>query len=233
MLRELPFSHTVQTALAGTLIFASCFAWLDSLPCDAEKVASNGSSINETEMNDPKFHKQLLEIAANYESYGKVDDIMRWVPTLCMLQPPPKAQLSKSKDTSTHGQKLYYLYAKDRNSYVKNETAAAGQTVVKEAWHQPSKEAVKAAADDKKSRDGSAAKPILMFDPVVLGPKSGLYIMYNTGSKTPDTDDGWVYGTVTADAKTVMSSGRVQSCMGCHVSAPHGRLFGLQKKIDF
>jgi hypothetical protein len=54
--------------------------------------------------------------------------------------------------------------------------------------------------------------------------------MYKLDAKTPGTDEGWVYGTVTPDGKDVTCAGRVASCMGCHADAPHDRLFGLAKK---
>jgi hypothetical protein len=60
--------------------------------------------------------------------------------------------------------------------------------------------------------------------------KMGLYVMLQFDPKTPNTDDGWVYGTVSADGKTVTSAGLVKSCMECHQQAPHGRLFGIPYK---
>jgi hypothetical protein len=60
--------------------------------------------------------------------------------------------------------------------------------------------------------------------------KAGLFVMFKLEPSTPGTDDGWVYGTVTADGKQVTSSGRVGSCMGCHKDAPHDRLFGVTKR---
>ena len=59
------------------------------------------------------------------------------------------------------------------------------------------------------------------------GKQSDLFIMLKLDRKTPNTDDGWVYGTVTPDAKTVTSAGKVASCMKCHVEAKADRLFGL------
>jgi hypothetical protein len=58
--------------------------------------------------------------------------------------------------------------------------------------------------------------------------KNGLFIVMRMGPSTPNSDEGWVYGTVTADGTKVTSAGRVQSCMECHVGAPHERLFGLK-----
>lgn len=45
---------------------------------------------------------------------------------------------------------------------------------------------------------------------------------------TPNTDDGWVYATLTPDGKAVTASGRIASCTECHTKAPHERLFGMR-----
>ena len=57
-----------------------------------------------------------------------------------------------------------------------------------------------------------------------------LFLMIYLGPEACGTDAGWIYGTVTPDASTVTSAGKVASCMGCHQTAPHGRLFGLPSK---
>lgn len=223
-------TQTFRTALVGILCFNACATLLGTLPSNSQESSSKDMSAETKVANDPKFHARLLEIAAEYANYGKIDAHSRLAPTLCQM-PPPRTniplQLSKSKDLSTHGQKLYYLYARDRVAYVNNPNVA-GQVVVKEAWSQLSAQEVK-ANQEKKHGTGSTKDPVLLSMDSLLGPKSGLFIIYNTASKTPDTDDGWVYGTVTADGKTVTAAGRVKSCMECHISAPYGRLFGLQK----
>jgi hypothetical protein len=56
---------------------------------------------------------------------------------------------------------------------------------------------------------------------------AGLFIMTKLDPQTPRTDNGWIYGTVDADLKTVTSVGKVASCMKCHRDAPYDRLFGL------
>jgi hypothetical protein len=128
-------------------------------------------------------------IGRNYESYGQVDDAFRWGTPLCVMPPPPELKVSAAPPTSPHGRKLYHLYAKHRDAYVKGGEQPLGQVLVKEAW-----EAV----------DG---KP---------GPKQGLYVMMKTGDV--DSDAGWMYGTLTPDGR-VTSSGRVASCMDCHRDA--------------
>jgi hypothetical protein len=55
---------------------------------------------------------------------------------------------------------------------------------------------------------------------------AGLYIMFRLAPGTAGTDQGWVYATVTADEQ-VTAAGAVPSCMGCHESATHERLFGV------
>ena len=45
------------------------------------------------------------------------------------------ARFSASKDTETHGQKLYSLFAKQREAYLKlTAPVAIGQIIIKESW---------------------------------------------------------------------------------------------------
>jgi hypothetical protein len=200
------------------------------------------------------FHEGLLWIAQTYRSFGQVDDRMGWAPALCAGPAlPPELRLSDSKDASTHGQKLYAMFAafKENGSYVKpGQPSRAHQTVVKESW-----------VPEEVPDDGKPLQPAIRryrhFDParacsseyqgevieqkyLPYARKNGklyraakqadLFIMYKMDPETPGTDRGWVYGTVTADGKTVTSAGRVASCMKCHVDAPHDRLFGLPRE---
>ena len=53
--------------------------------------------------------------------------------------------------------------------------------------------------------------------------------MFKLDPATPETDEGWVYATV-SPAGQVTSAGRVASCMGCHeTSATHERLYGVPR----
>lgn len=152
------------------------------------------------------FQKELLEAAGTYSKYTRVDDEVRLQSPLCTppITPPIGLRVSKSSDASTHGNKTYYLYAKDVDTYKKLGVQPIGQTIVKESW-EPSK--------------------VISVPPTV---KNALFIMTKVDPATKGTDNGWIYGTVTADGKTVTSGGRVQSCMGCHTgSTTHDRMFGL------
>jgi len=189
-----------------------------------------------------EFAEKILAAAQGYEKFGRVDDEARWAPWLCRLPNPSVARFSKSDDTDTHGRKLYYIFAKDRMAYVALErqpkpNAAPvppqpGQVVVKESWTAEKVPADK-VADATKPKEGRQESVVRTAkdDQGVLHQcqdKAGLFIMLKLDKDTPETDRGWVYGTVTADGKKVTSAGRVKSCMECHEKAPHDRLFGLK-----
>ena len=168
---------------------------------------------------DSPFTKDLLKAAEEYESWGRVDDTTRVAPMACMSagpQPnPPQPYLSASKDDTTHGKKLYLLFSKNRNDYLaiaKNKTAAVGQVVVKQSW-------IAEEATDPKSG----------FKVLKAGKQAALFVMMKLDPKTPGTDEGWVYATLTPDGRKLTSAGMVESCMKCHVETKTDRLFGLGK----
>jgi hypothetical protein len=188
--------------IAATFVAA---VLIDGVALSADRKVQRGADVRK-EVNDPAFREGLLAIAAEYKNYGKVDDWARWAPRRCALSPPPKARLSASKDPSTHGNKVYFLYAKNRDQYFQKETPQIGQVIVKESWYP--------------AADGTG-------NPAASEKKLGLFIMMKLDPQSRDTDHGWVYATVSPDGNNVMSAGRVQSCMECHVTAKNDRLFGL------
>jgi hypothetical protein len=171
---------------------------------------------------------RALAIADEYKSWGRVDDELRWAPFLCRLPMPGVARPSASKDGATHGNKLYSVFVKHHADYPAK--SAAGQVVVKESFvAEPTNEAFEPERPMFSSNVGADHfYPYATKDGVVYraGAAAGLYIMYRLDPSAPNTDDGWVYTTVTADRR-VTASGRIASCMGCHEDAPHGRLFGV------
>src|SRR5262249_34055635 len=143
---------------------------------------------------------------------------------------PAEARTSASKDKETHGQKLYFLFARNRDAYLdlKSKPQPEGQVIVKESW------SPKEATEDERAaylRGPNVAATGIPFARKHgnLNPpprRADLSVMSKTAD-TADPDQGWVYGTVTADGKTVTSAGRVDSCMNCHRDAKHDHLFGL------
>ncbi len=198
-----------------------------------------------TVVNDKRFHAALKAAAAGYKGYGRVDDEMRWAPRLCRRPPNPSGvRFSASADAATHGgRKLYWLFARDRGDYVghdEKKPVAKGQVIVKESWlpevvkARPKARGIheQATAPDKDGKPvaiESYIDPYAKKDGKTYKAKSlhGLFVMLKLDPKTDGTDKGWVYGTLTADGKTVTSSGKVASCMQCHVRGSRERLFGL------
>ena len=178
---------------------------------------------------DEAFVATALQIAADYTAWGRVDDELRWAPWLCRIPLPGIARPSESNDATTHGQKLYSVFAKNHDAYPAGPQD--GQVVVKQSFtaelvtpgtaFAPASAHFAPDAGDHfygyAQGDGGvyrAAQP------------AGLYIMFRLDPSAPNTDQGWVYATITADGQ-VTSAGRVASCMGCHEVATHERLFGV------
>ena len=67
-------------------------------------------------------------------------------------------------------------------------------------------------------------------DKVYKAAKQGdLFVMTKLDPKSPGTDEGWVYATLSPDGKKLTSAGMIESCMQCHRETKTDRLFGLSK----
>jgi hypothetical protein len=230
---------TCRRSLAALLLFvvASGFGIADRPAAEAPR-KEEAKAVPATTPDDAgkAFHDKLLQVAKEYRGYELVDGTGRWSPVACSLPfSAPVARFSASKDEETHGRKIYLLYARqvvDIRSYVQpGKPAAVGQVVVKESWKPE-------AIDPKEEKDlpafkefGNRGVPSAREDgkTYYATEKKGLFVMLKLDPKTPGTDDGWVYGTVTPDGKRVTSAGKVASCMRCHQQARNDRLFGLPK----
>ncbi|MGH7174546.1 MAG: hypothetical protein ACRELF_00710 [Gemmataceae bacterium] len=240
------------------LLLGGCCVFLSG--CWDNDKTSATTVANTSEVTLP-FHARLLEIAARYPEYGRVDDEMRWGVITCDPTPspsPPKLRVSASMDSQTHGRKLYSIFARisERGCYfAEGKANPVGQVVVKESWIPEEvldkgqqlesiqrKGLTKDIVDSTKTIEvGDFLMPeAVEYSLVAYARKNGhlyhaakqgpLFIMFKMAPTTPDTDEGWVYGTTTADGREVLSAGRVESCMNCHSKAPHDRLFGLPQK---
>jgi hypothetical protein len=185
------------------------------------------------------FADKMLDVAKKYEQYGRIDDELRWAPGLCRAPIAGGVKFSDSKDDTTHGRKLYSLFAGNRDAYFflgQKKTAPIGQVIVKESWVPEETKAPESARPQSKTHKVKSAPGGEVTDhffPYVLkdgkwykaSRRAGLYVMMKYDPKTAGTDEGWVYGTVSADLKQVTSIGKVASCMECHTKAKFDRQF--------
>lgn len=187
---------------------------------------------------DARFAPLIADAFREYRGWGRVDDELRWAPWLCRLPMPGRARMSAADDGG-HARKLYSVFARlrDRYPFVQGPEPVSqpvGQVLVKESYHPELVE--KGAAPELPGASGpeSPHGPEDHFDPYLRDGDSvyrasrlaGAYVVLKVAPETPGTDEGWVYGTVTPEGE-VTSAGRVASCMGCHESARHERVFGI------
>jgi hypothetical protein len=211
-------------------------AFADSAVLPADVAAAPAADSAPAAVIDPALAAQARVIAAEYQAWGRVDDDLRWAPGLCRIPLPGVARMSASDDVATHGQKLYSVFAKNQKAYPLGPHL--GQVVVKESWTAERVTDPSVMYDPEKWRDypdgGDHFYPYAKKGDEIFraGQRAGLYIMMRLEDGAPNTDDGWVYATITA-AGEVTAAGRVSSCMGCHIEADHERLFGVPRSPVF
>ncbi len=110
-------------------------------PVASDPPSSPAPSASMSASVDPAQAASLASIAASYATrFQRVSPHLHVAPTLCASpRPPSSLRLSQSDDGSTHGKKVYYLYAAHDAPYVDGGGRAgtsqpADQVLVKEAW---------------------------------------------------------------------------------------------------
>ncbi|MCW3127179.1 MAG: hypothetical protein JWO03_2837 [Bacteroidetes bacterium] len=189
--------------------------------------------------------KRLQKIAKEYSSYqitGKKstkDDLeMEWAIQLCapmrtawsdtlyLREHTNKYNFSTADKPSPHGNKLYTLYVKDRDSYLSKDGKPQphGQVLVKETWSVTKVDSGYMTPGriwaKKNDNDGNWYIP---------GNRSNLFIMYKE-KESDDNDKGWVYGIMDIDSAhtyPIISQGKLSNCIGCHSHTKYDHIFGL------
>lgn len=200
--------------------------------CASSSLAPPAFEPAATELRDERFVAEIAKSAASYRRWGRIDERPNIAPGLCRMprrEDYGMASHVRQSKEGPHGTKLYYLWASDRAYGLLPKTPLEdGFTIVKESFA-ATPVAPAGAATEPIPLDG-VPPPIRWLETdhgkLFAGAPTGLYVMTKLAT-TEGTDEGWIYGTVTP-AGEVTSAGRVESCMGCHEAAPHGRLFGLQ-----
>lgn len=196
--------------------------------CSADHDSSTPVGVTE-ESTSPaissEFEPRIREIAMQFHDWTKLGTAPKVAPERCRV-PPLLPLISKSRDNTTHGQKLYFLYVKDTVAYhsAAENDQPIGQALVKESF-----EAIPITLEEKSALDAVGSSQTLSKDGKHwrLGPPRDLFVMYKLDPETPNTDEGWVYGTSSLTLE-VSSAGRVASCMECHLDSTRDRMFGKQ-----
>jgi hypothetical protein len=230
-------SPFVATALFGAFVLGAAACAGPDAPsratqpvAPAEAIAPNAADATAV---PPALAAHLQRAAASYEQWGRVDEHPALAPTMCAAPVDAKARPAQLRRSAAggggHGQKLYYLWASDRELYLNDKRARvpAGFTIVKQSFAAEPATATAAAAA---GADPHAAVRLPDGSALVAGAAADLFVMIklsdDTAASPPaETDAGWIYGTV-APSGRVTSAGRVASCMRCHERIAD-RLFGL------
>lgn len=225
------FAADVPRAVGSLLL--SCLAGLTGLSC------SQPTPQKEPAPQEPAqvaaagpWADEMLTIADEAQGWMTVSDRARAAPLACVGRPQVH-DVSVADDGSTRGRKLYILRASDKDAYFKLFDAPqsareptepflnpVGLTVVKENFEQVQ------FADEHKARESNQPWAMDGDRMVGIGAAADLFIMTKLDPSTPGTDQGWVYGVVSPDRKTVINAGMIESCMKCHTQTTRDRLYG-------
>ncbi len=227
--------HQLVAAIAVFVVGAAA----GSLAVTLELVSPAHAGDEPAAPNEERFHASVKAAAAAYADWLPLDGVVRVAPTDCRAPIAPdgtpirRARKSASEDEATHGEKLYFLYLKDRDAYLARgkRDQPIGQVLVKESW------TARAAADGEghprgMRRPGEPALTVVEWGAEVDGKmlvpdeRRELFVMLKQDPKTDGTDGGWVYATTTPDGKTVTAAGRIASCIECHENAERDRMLG-------
>jgi len=231
----------LPTSLTGTsarLKSAACFALLVACSCAGAETRS-GVTAAEPERTDVRA--LVAEAAAGAKAWGVVGPHVLWAPLLCMAPPPPSAHVSRAPDAGPHAHKLFVLRSNDPEAYLKltgPDTSPGevplGLTLVKESYAPIEVDPAtvpppRVGIDHYATQDGFYRFAKRNGKTYRTGGRRDLFVMVRVAPGTPDSERGWVYGTVTPEGE-VTSAGRVASCIECHsdVEAGADSLFGVQ-----
>jgi hypothetical protein len=169
---------------------------------------------------DPRFVPAMNAIVASYAQWPRSDEKALWAPALCTAPQRGSGAFMSRAENGPHVQKLYAvrLGTEPGMPRVFVKEAFAPELLESDPGYTPGKFNPTVRAPDGK-----------MYR---MGAPAGLFVVIQTDTKT-DTDDGWIYGTTDPNG-TITSLGRVKTCMGCHVTAPQGRVLtpGLMHSND-
>jgi len=174
--------------------------------------------------SDDALREQVQRIARDYPTWGQLNTSLRVAPTDCRRpRATSRGALTISfADSGPHSTKLYRLYARDPAAYrgVESGASQAAQVLVKETF---------VAEPFSMSGPGEVPEFVVQTPEALFraGAPAGLFVMQRDAS-AGSSESAWTYATV-APSGEITAIGRIDSCIRCHVDAPYGGLFGLER----
>jgi len=177
----------------------------------------------EPDVNDAQFHSAIQAAAEEYLQFAIVNTGSAGPPASGaaegeLILEEPVARMSQAESEAGHGQKLYFLFAKDSGHYLNPDGSESpvGQVLVTESWT-----AVPGNAGARNLRNhasGNRVNPRVTVDgeTLKLGKREDLFVMLKQAPKNKATDGGWVYGVIDPKSYKVKAAGAVASCVACH-----------------
>lgn len=219
-------SRLVTIAVSGLLLLpAGCGqADSDAAP-DRRTLYGYETELSTREDLSAEIRLRFIFAELRHGKYEAVGDWNRAISSCAFFGSGPALNQSDAASGSPHGMKIYQLWAKDANAYLlaAKEAQPIGQIIVKESFTAREASSEEVTTSFYAERDGKKYKPDEPAD---------LFIMFKGDPATPGTDEGWVYGILTADGKQLISSGSIKTCVDCHRQARHDRVFGEKPKTE-
>jgi len=133
-----PGAKKVETSNGGITNKTSSKSTKADTAKSPEKAPKKIVVSTEPDINEPEFHKVLLAATNDYLQFGMVNSIALAAPQDCEPPGAPQPLMSESEHESSHGNKLYFLFAKEIGHYVnpENKPAPLGQVIVKAQFGQ-------------------------------------------------------------------------------------------------
>ncbi len=184
--------------------------------------------------DQPLTDEQVLALLERF--HYRMTDLTsaRWSPFLCSIQ---IMSMKSEADTSEHGRKAYFLWSNKPGEYYdiaadELDSAPVGMTLVKESWTPV--EGIEGVLPGLSSENMryTTDPEVEEWGELALGEPYGLFLMHKLDPTTPNTDNGWVYATTNFEGTEVLEVGMIDSCISCHESAPHDRLYGVVTAND-